>query len=95
MRLPGITRPGSWRMPIEPGALVETELPWVARFDEKWCRLIAPAKPLPIVTPVTSTFCPAWNRSMSSVEPALNSAAWAAVSGNSRSTVPASTPALA
>ena len=45
-------------MPIEPGALCETELPWVARFDEKWWRLIAPAKPLPIVTPVTSTFCP-------------------------------------
>ena len=31
-----------------------SELPWLARFDEKLWRLIGPEKPLPIVTPVTS-----------------------------------------
>ena len=28
------------------------ELPWVARLDEKWWRLMTPAKPLPCVMPV-------------------------------------------
>ncbi len=33
-------------MPIEPGELCDTELPWEARFDEKWWRLMATGKPL-------------------------------------------------
>ena len=40
MRLPGNTRPGLWFWPVEPGLLCETELPWLARLDEKWWRLI-------------------------------------------------------
>ena len=38
--------------------MCETETPCVARCDLKWCLFCAPEKPLPIVTPVTSTFCP-------------------------------------
>ena len=30
------------------GLLCESELPWLARFDEKWWRLMTPAKPLPM-----------------------------------------------
>src|SRR5262249_13414251 len=55
MRLPGNTRPGSCAWPVEPGLLCEIELPWLARLDEKWWRLITPAKPLPCETPDTST----------------------------------------
>ena len=58
MRLPGNTRPGPCAMPIEPGVLCERELPCVARFEQKWWRLITPAKPLPFVVPVTSTIWP-------------------------------------
>src|SRR5882672_630796 len=87
-------------MPIEPGALCDTELPCDARFDEKWCRLMAPANPLPIVTPVTSTFCPTANRSTPSVAPAFTASECSAASvvgltRNSRSAEPPSTPALA
>ena len=48
MRLPGNTLLGSCFWPVEPGLLCETELPWLARFDEKWWRLMTPAKPLPM-----------------------------------------------
>ena len=84
--LPGNTRPGSCAMPIEPGVLCETELPWVARFDEKWWRLMTPAKPLPMVVPATSTFWPTWNMSTLSSAPAFSSLACSAVTRNSRST---------
>ncbi len=52
MRLPGNTRPGSCAWPVEPGALCDRELPWLARLDEKWWRLMAPEKPLPFDVPV-------------------------------------------
>jgi len=48
-------------MPMEPGARVVIELPCEARLELKLWRLIAPAKPLPMERPVTSTFCPGWN----------------------------------
>ena len=73
MRLPGKTRPGSCAMPIEPGLLCESELPCEARFDEKWWRLITPAKPLPIVVPCTSTFWPTLKMSTLSSPPTLSS----------------------
>ncbi len=63
MRLPGNTRPGVWRWPIEPGARCDTESPCDAWPPAKWWRLIVPAKPLPIVVPVTSTIWPALKRS--------------------------------
>src|ERR1044071_7553653 len=50
--------PGSWRCPVEPWLRCETETPWVARNPLKLCRFIAPAKPLPMLVPVTSTYCP-------------------------------------
>ena len=43
------TRPGSWRLPVEPCERCETETPWVARRPLKPQRFIAPAKPLPWV----------------------------------------------
>ena len=46
-------------MPVEPWLRWLTDTPWVARRPPKLCRFIAPAKPLPIETPVTSTFWPA------------------------------------
>ena len=58
MRLPGNTRPGVWRWPIEPGARCTTEAPCEAMPPAKLWRFIVPAKPLPIVVPVTSTIWP-------------------------------------
>src|SRR5690606_11704465 len=52
--LPGNTRPGVWRWPIEPGERCDSELPWVASPMVKLWRLIVPWKPLPLVTPWTS-----------------------------------------
>src|SRR5690606_25844379 len=43
MRLPGNTRPGVCRWPIEPGARCDTELPWLASWELKLWRLIVPA----------------------------------------------------
>src|SRR5690606_22892791 len=40
--LPGNTRPGVWRWPIEPGARCDSELPCVASPMVKWWRLIVP-----------------------------------------------------
>ena len=48
MRLPGNTLLGDWFWPVEPGLLCDTELPWLARLEEKWWRLMTPAKPLPM-----------------------------------------------
>jgi hypothetical protein len=61
--------PGVWFWPIEPGARCDSELPWVASWVRKLWRLTAPAKPLPMVVPVTSTFCPASNMSTLSSAP--------------------------
>src|SRR5690606_14294614 len=56
--LPGNTRPGVCRWPIEPGERCDSELPWVASPMVKFQRLIVPWKPLPLVTPWTSTIWP-------------------------------------
>src|SRR3546814_303451 len=56
--LPGNTRPGVCRWPIEPGERCDSELPWVASPILKFQRLIVPWKPLPLVTPWTSTIWP-------------------------------------
>src|SRR5690606_16107845 len=56
--LPGNTRPGVCRWPIEPGERCDSELPWVASPMVKLWRLIVPWKPLPLVTPWTSTIWP-------------------------------------
>ena len=53
--LPLNTRPGSCRLPVEPWLRCETDTPCEARRPPKLCRFIAPAKPLPIETPETST----------------------------------------
>ena len=53
--LPLKTLPGNWHWPIEPGALCERELPWVASWVLKLCLFTTPAKPLPFETPNTST----------------------------------------
>src|SRR6266550_4897553 len=95
MRLPGNTRAGLWFWPVEPGLLCEIELPWLARLDEKWWRLISPAKPLPIVMPWTSTFWPTLKISTPILPPTFRSARSSALARNSRSVWPASTPALA
>src|SRR5690606_14018 len=57
--LPGNTRPGVCRWPIEPGLRCDSELPWVASPMRKFQRLIVPWKPLPLVMPWTSTTWPA------------------------------------
>ncbi len=95
MRLPGNTRPGDWFWPVEPGLLCEIELPCEARFEEKWWRLIAPAKPLPIVMPCTSTFCPTLNSSTPIFSPTFSLARSSVLARNSFSMWPASTAALA
>src|SRR5467141_2667812 len=95
MRLPGNTRAGLWFWPVEPGLLCEIELPWLARLDEKWWRLITPAKPLPIVMPRTSTFWPTLKISTPILPPTFRLARSSALARNSRSVWPASTPALA
>ena len=63
MCLPGNTRPGVWRWPMEPGERCDSEVPWEAGPPAKLWRLIVPAKPLPMVVPVTSTIWPALNMS--------------------------------
>src|SRR5882672_753969 len=95
MRLPGNTRPGSCAIPVEPGLLVESELPWLARLEEKWWRLITPAKPLPCETPETSTICPTLKMSTPTLPPSLKFASSLSGTRNSRKTCPASVEALA
>ena len=53
------TRPGSWRLPVEPCERCDSDTPWVARRPPKFQRFMAPAKPLPWVTPEMSTIWPA------------------------------------
>ena len=55
MRLPWNTRPGVWRWPMEPGVRCDTETPCEAWWPAKLWRFMVPAKPLPMVVPVTST----------------------------------------
>src|SRR5690606_9258864 len=93
--LPLNTRPGDWFCPIEPGARCDTELPWVASCMEKLCRLTVPAKPLPIVVPMTSTFCPTSKRSTLISPPISNSPCSPSSRRNSVIRSPASTFAAA
>src|SRR3990172_3769561 len=95
MGLPGNTRPGVWRWPIEPGARCESELPWLARPPRKWWRLITPAKPLPIEVPCTSTCWPTLNISALISAPGLRSAPSPASRRNSHSPRPGATPFFA
>ena len=56
--LPLNTLPGSWHWPVEPCERWLIDTPCEARSPWKLCRFMAPAKPLPIETPETSTNCP-------------------------------------
>ena len=75
--------------------MCERLLPCDARCELKLCRLMVPAKPLPIDVPCTSTFWPAANSVTGTVAPGLYWAATSAGTRNSLRISPASTPALA
>src|SRR5699024_1017636 len=57
------TRPGVAQPPIEPGLRWLRCWPWLALTPANPCRFITPAKPLPLLVPVTSTTSPAAKRS--------------------------------
>src|SRR5882672_1240272 len=71
---PGQTREGKELPPMPPGARWCMD-PCVASPPRKCHRLTAPAKPLPLLMPVTSTNSPGWNRSTRTRSPALVSSA--------------------
>ena len=50
--------PGSCLPPVEPCDRCEIDTPCVARKPLKFQRFMAPAKPLPVLVPVTSTNWP-------------------------------------
>src|SRR5215213_5500455 len=50
--------PGDCRCPVEPRLRCETDTPWLARRPPKLCRFMPPAKPLPMLVPVISTYWP-------------------------------------
>ena len=79
MRRPLNTRPGVWRWPIEPGERCESETPWVAGMPPKLWRFMTPAKPLPMVVPVTSTASPSLKMSALISLPAVSSVLSASV----------------
>src|SRR5690554_4411853 len=58
IRVPLNTRPGVAQPPIAPGERCLRSTPCDARRPWKPCRFITPAKPLPLVRPVTSTYSP-------------------------------------
>src|SRR5690606_17341056 len=58
IRVPLNTRPGVAQPPIAPGERCLRSTPCEARRPWKPCRFITPAKPLPLVFPVTSTYWP-------------------------------------
>src|SRR5699024_5954174 len=58
MRLPVNTRPGVAAPPIAPGLRWVAWVPWLAPCPLKPCRFMVPAKPLPLVVPLTSTSAP-------------------------------------
>ena len=45
-------------VPVDPALRCEIDTPWLARRPEKLCRFITPAKPLPLLVPITSTYWP-------------------------------------
>ena len=57
--MPLNTRAGVAHAPIAPGARWLLWLPWLAPWPLKLCRTMTPAKPLPLLMPVTSTSSPA------------------------------------
>ena len=57
--LPLNTLPGSWHAPVDPAARCASELPCDAGCPANPQRFITPWKPLPMLVPVTSTYCPA------------------------------------
>ena len=63
IRTPLKTRPGVAQAPIEPGERCLRSTPWLARRPWKPCRFMTPAKPLPLVLPVTSIVWPGANAS--------------------------------
>src|SRR5690606_11389633 len=93
--LPGNTRPGVCRWPIEPGARCDSEVPWVASPILKFQRLIVPWKPLPLVMPWTSTIWPTSKMSALISPPTLKSPILSASTRSSHRPRPASTLALA
>ena len=72
--MPLNTRAGVAQAPIEPGARCFLWLPCDAPWPLKLCRCIAPVKPLPFETPVTSTRSPLANTSTTIVWPTAKSA---------------------
>src|ERR1035437_7256694 len=54
MRMPGSTRDGKLDAPMDPGARWNIE-PWVSSPPLKWWRFTTPAKPRPLLMPMTST----------------------------------------
>ena len=58
MRVPLNTRAGVAHWPMEPGARCTRWAPWLARWPENPWRFMAPAKPLPLETAVTSMRSP-------------------------------------
>ena len=58
MRSPLKTRPGVAQPPIEPGLRWLRCAPWEAPTPWKPCRFMVPAKPLPLLVPVTPTSSP-------------------------------------
>ena len=54
------TLAGVAQAPIDPGERCFLWLPWEAPWPLKLCRFIPPAKPLPLLTAVTSTLSPAF-----------------------------------
>src|SRR5690606_36106961 len=59
IRMPLKTRPGVAQPPIEPGLRCTAWAPWLDGCRWKPCRLMVPAKPLPLLVPTTSTKAPA------------------------------------
>src|SRR5690606_34336398 len=93
--LPGNTRPGVCRWPSEPGERGDSELPCGASPMVKFQRLIVPWKPLPLVTPWTSTIWPTSKMSARISPPSSKSASLPSSTRNSHRPRPASTLALA
>ena len=78
---------------MEPGERCTRSTPWEARIPAKPCRFMTPAKPFPLVRPVTSTKSPGWKVSTVTSWPSVYSVA-SAVRSSTRCRRGA-TPALA
>src|SRR5690606_1733229 len=75
IRVPLKTRAGVAHAPMAPGERCLRSTPWEPRSPWKPCRFITPAKPLPLVRPVTSTSWPGANRSTATSWPSVYSLA--------------------